>query len=195
VTLPACPSPVAWASLVDYWAHELTPADADAVEEHVFACDTCTERLGGVGALARGIARAPRRKGGMRLMLTPSLVDTLASHGVRMRHYRLQAGESVECAVGADDDLVVSWLRADFAGVERVNATALDANGAPMERFEDVPIDRKNGQVVFAHAGDELRPWPDLSFRMRLVAVDAANECERLLGEYIFHHTAFRAGG
>lgn len=191
MTHPTCGAPVGWEVLVDYWAGDLVAADAEAVEEHVFACEACAGRLAGVAALARGISRTARRTGGMRLSATPALIDALSKHGVRMRHYRLGPGESVACTVGADDDLVVTWLRADLMGTERVDLAAYDASGAPLGRWEDMPVDPASGQVLFTLPGDEMRTWPDMVQRICVVAIEQGRE--RVLGEYTFNHTGYRA--
>ena len=47
-----CANPIAWATLVDYWAGDLNDAETAVVDEHLFGCDELHDRLG------------PRRGGG-----------------------------------------------------------------------------------------------------------------------------------
>jgi len=172
-------------ALLDYWAGELPARDADELEAHVFGCDSCTARLAGVAELATAVAQLVRRRGGLQLVLTESLVKQLAAHGLRMRHYRVGPGDRVPCTVGAEDDLLVTYLRADLAEVERVDVLLGDPEHAL--RLSDVPIDRATGQVVFTVSGDAVRQWPDRVQRVELLAIEDSGE--RSLGEYAFEHT------
>src|SRR5581483_1675871 len=72
------------ATLVDYWAHALEADAVERAEEHLFACDRCARRSETMRALADGVARVVRRRGGLFLSLTPSLVERLAQDGVRL---------------------------------------------------------------------------------------------------------------
>ena len=42
---PRCPSPIEFAAVVDYWAGDLTQAEEDRVEEHIFTCGECARDL------------------------------------------------------------------------------------------------------------------------------------------------------
>jgi anti-sigma factor RsiW len=180
-----CPRPLAVESLVDYWAGALTEAEEAPLEEHLFACDACARRLRAVSALARGVADLARRRGGLRMGLTPSLAHRLASEGLRIREYRAAPGQSVPCAVGRHDDLVVTRFAADLRGVERVDLT-ITTGGQLLDRVSDLPIDRDTSSVILADAGETMRAWPAMTLVLRLVAVEAAGE--RTVGEYTFEH-------
>lgn len=185
--MTACAAAIAPAQAIDYWTGDLADDQAVAVEEHVFACDACARRVETVAELAAGVAAATRRRGGLEVPVTASLIARLEREGVRVRHYRLRPGEQVACTVGPDDDLLVSWLAIDPTGVERVDVTLCDAAGQPYQRVDDVPFDRATGEVGYANAGDTARTWPATTFRARTLAVSA--DGERVLGEYVFEHT------
>ena len=36
-----CPAPIGFADVIDYWAGDLTRAEEDRIEEHVFSCAEC----------------------------------------------------------------------------------------------------------------------------------------------------------
>lgn len=186
-----CEAPVARETIVDYWAGDLSVLEEGRVEEHVFGCDACARTLQRWGALVRGIAAVVGRRGGLTLFLTPSLLNHLEAQGLRLNQYRLEPGGFTACAARADDDVIVSSFGANFDGVERVDLCICGAEGEPVQRIEDVPVDRSNGQVIYALAADDVRTWPSMTIRARLVAVDPGGE--RLLGEYTLAHAGFRS--
>src|SRR4029453_8735554 len=54
----SCPNPVAWATLVDYWAGELDAEAAAALEEHLFGCADCTTASARVSAVTEALRAA-----------------------------------------------------------------------------------------------------------------------------------------
>jgi hypothetical protein len=187
----SCATPLSQASIVDYWAAALTEAEEAEVEEHVFSCDACAHRLEQNGELTQLVRKVVIRRGGMNISLTRALLDRLEADGLQMRHYRLAPGEQVACRVAADDDLVVTWLAADLAGIESVALTIRDGAGNPMPGVDDAPIDRAAKQVIYAISGDFARQLPTMTLRLQLVATEAGRE--RVLGDYTLMHTAERA--
>jgi len=192
MTEPRCPSPLPLELLVDYWAGASTGGDAERVEDHVFLCDSCTGRLSNVASLARGIARVSRRRGGVHTGATESMVARFETDALRMRHYRAVPGERVACTVGADDDLLVTYLRADLSNVERVDMILRDGQGRLIERIEDAPIDATTGQVIYTLSGDVARTFPAMNIDVDLIGIDKHGE--RKIASYRFEHTPFGAG-
>ena len=84
-----CPAPIGFADVVDYWAGDLTRADEDRIEEHVFACADCARELAAAEALARGIA-AVAREGRLHSVVTDAILNRLAADGVRVRMFTLE---------------------------------------------------------------------------------------------------------
>jgi hypothetical protein len=182
----ACPSD---AALADYWFGDLPEAEADAVEEHAFECDGCSARLQELAGLREGV-RELVRTGRAPVVIAPSFLGAASREGLRIREYAVGPGESVACTVTAEDDLVVSRLRADLRGVARVDLIA-EPEGGGAQRAEDVPFDAATGEVILAQSMPMLRALPTSTFRIRLVAPDDAG-AERVLGEYTFAHTRGR---
>jgi hypothetical protein len=182
-----CGTPLSMATLVDYWADDTPTADAEGVEEHVFACATCSRRLAAIANLARGVARVAAIRGGIGMVVTQAILDRLASDGLRMRHYRVRPGETVQCTVGPDDDLGVTYLAADLRDVQRVDVV-LHAHGKEWARMDDAPIDRATGQVIYTVGGDLARTFPAITVRVELHAPEREGK-GRVLGEYTFEHT------
>lgn len=176
-------------NLVAWWLGELPEAEAEAIEEHLFACALCTRRLEVLAALGSGI-RAAVSGGMLQAMISKGFLEAMRAQGLRVREYQLEPGGRVECTMTAEDDAVVSRVRAPLAGVKRLDALwRIEAGGRVEElRAEDVPFDPASGEVLsLPLAPARLRKMPAHTATMRLVAVE--EQGERELGEYVFAHT------
>ncbi|MBK9116411.1 MAG: zf-HC2 domain-containing protein [Betaproteobacteria bacterium] len=189
MTDPHCAHAIDGETLAAYWLGELEAAVEAPLEEHLFGCARCTRRLEQFAALATGI-RAAVRGGAVQAVITQPFLEQLRRQGMRIREYGLGPGERVDCTLGAKDDAVVSRLRVPLADVTRVDAVqSIDLPDGRVQqwRLEDVPFDPEAGEVLSLPSAAALRKLPAHTFRVRLVAVDAAGE--RPLGEYTFAHT------
>jgi hypothetical protein len=77
-----------------------------------------------------------------------------------------------------------------LAGVVRVDAVQsieLPDGRVRQWRLEDVPFDPGAGELISLPSAAALRKMPVHTYRVRLLAVDAAGD--RPLGEYTFAHT------
>jgi hypothetical protein len=170
--------------LVAYWLGE-----DDELEGHYFACGQCAARLEWLAALSDGV-RAALRAGALGLVVSSPFVEAMKRAGMRLREYPAAPGTTVECTLRADEDGVVSRLRAPLGGVKRIDLLArVEVGGAaePEARLEDVPFDAAAGEVVLLPPAALLKRMPQHRVRMRLVSVDAGAESP--LGEYTFSHT------
>ena len=185
MTDPRCATPVEFGDIVDYWAGDLSAADVDRIEEHVFACTVCARQLAEGEALARGIA-ALVREGRFHSLVTDALLNRLAMDGVRMRTYVLEAGDVVPCSVWADDDLVVTRIRADFSGVESVTVVTRLGSGEEISRLSNVAVRPGQGEIIDAISAALLRRLPSTLVRMTVTARAARGEWT--LGDYVLEH-------
>ena len=181
-----CAQPIDLETLIAYWLGELP--DEAATEEHVMGCAHCAQRLEWLAASAQGI-RAAVKSGALGISLTPRFLQAMKDIGMRIREYAAAPGETIHCTITAQDDAVVSRLKAPLAGVGRVDAVHTLEVGGRVERrrAEDLPFDPVASEVVFTPASSELRKMPAHTWHVQLVAVDDAGE--RPLGEYTFAHT------
>ena len=101
-----CPAPIGFADVVDYWAGDLTRAEEDRIEEHVFTCADCARELAAAEALARGIA-AVAREGRLHSVVTDAILNRLAADGVRVRTYTLEGAGSFRAPCGPTT--ISSW--------------------------------------------------------------------------------------
>lgn len=175
--------------LIDYWLGDVPPSAMNAIEEHLFACSSCSQRLSELAALGDGI-RALARHGRLHSVLTPEFVETLKAHGAKIREYRMQPGDSVNCSIAPDDDLAIAHLEAPLEGVSRLDLVFEFAQGGlPQQRLEDVVFSPAKGEIVLAPRAEDLRQLGNTVQRVRLLSVSDAGD--RLLGEYLFRHSPF----
>jgi hypothetical protein len=170
------------AQLVDYLARD--EADGPALEDHLFACDDCAQRLSELAATADAVANAVAG-GKVRAVGTDALIARLEERGVRLRHYRVEPGGRIECAVAADDVFVVAHYGADFGGVAQVDVVVTDDAGAVLARMERVPVPPDARSLPVLIRGDFLRRTAGGDHHVRLLAA------EREVARYTFAHTAF----
>ena len=184
-----CKDPIGFEALVAYWLGELPEEREAPLEEHLFACAHCTRRLEWLAALSAGV-RGAVRAGALGMMVSAPFVEAMKHAGLRLREYRIDPGGRVNCTLRADEDAVVSRIRAPLSGVKRLDALQrLEVGGVeqPEVRLEDVPFDPRSGEVLFIPPPAALKKMPAHRMRMRLVAVGEAGEMA--LGEYTFAHS------
>ena len=178
-----CPS---FGELADYWTSDITPADAEQIETHVFECERCARMLAEADRLRAGI-RDLARSGNVQAFVNDALLNRLARDGVRVRSYALGPGETVRCAVWADDDVIVARLRADFTGVESVDAEMRFDTGEEWAQATDVPVRQGETELVLALPAGLVRNAPTVPMRLTL-RHSAGSSGERILAQYVFHH-------
>ena len=179
-----CRNAIGFETLVAYWLAEMPEQDEAKLEEHLFGCAHCTRRLEDIAALASGV-RAAVKHGKVSVVVSEPFVEAMKQAGLSLREYRLEPGGSVNCTIGADDDAVVSRLRAPLAGVERLDVVNMLGGGAA-ERLADVPFDAETGEVLLIPSAAWLKTTA-FTMRTRLIAVNAAGE--RPIGDYTFNHS------
>lgn len=185
MTETRCTTPVDVVDVVDYWAGDLPKMTADRLEDHVFTCAECARQLAEGKALALGIA-AVVRQGRFHSIVTDSLLNRLAKDGVRIRMYTLEPGVVVPCSVWMDDDLVVTRIRADFAGVESATIVTRLASGQEISRLADVLVRPGQDEIIDAISASLLRRLPSTS--VRLTVTGRTGTGERTIGEYVLEH-------
>ena len=182
---PPCDQPVPFDALVDYWLEEGEPQAADAIEEHLLACDSCSGRLRGLVALGEGVRRLAH-DGALEMVVTPSFLAKATQEGLRTREYRVAPGGRVDCTVTPQDDLLVARLLGDFKGLSRLDVVE-DQEGLPTRRIEDVPFRPQDTELIVAQAMPFMRTMQRARLRIRLVSPEP--DGERLVGEYTFDHS------
>jgi hypothetical protein len=180
-----CRAPIEFADVVDYWAGELTRVEEDRIEEHVFTCAGCARELAAAEGLARGIA-AVAREGRLDSVVTDAILNRLAADGARVRMYTLEEGKIVHCAVWADDDLVVTRIRADLAEVDSVSIVTRQASGDEISRLSDVTVRPGQREILNAFSAARLRKLPPTRVQVSVMAQVGSGE--RTIAEYTLEH-------
>ena len=151
----------------------------------MFTCAACARQLAEGATLARGIA-AVARDGRFHSIVTDAFLNRLAQDGVRIRMYAVEPGDVVPCSVWADDDLIVTRIRADFAGVASVTLVTRIASGEEISRISDIAVQPGQREIIAAIAASLIRPLP--STRLQLIVTARAEGGERTLGDYVLQH-------
>jgi hypothetical protein len=184
-----CPAPIGFADVVDYWAGELTRAEEDRIEDHVFGCADCARELAVAEALARGVA-AVAREGRLHTVVTDAILNRLAADGLRIRMYTLEGEAVVPCAVWAGDDLVVARIRADFTGVDTVTIVTRRASGDEIGRLTDVAVRPGQREILNAFSAGRLRALPATRVHVSVTTPGGGPDGggERTLAEFTLEH-------
>jgi hypothetical protein len=179
-----CKSPIGFETLLGYWLGEVPETREASLEEHLLGCAYCSKRLERLVALGSGL-RAAVKDGKVSMAVSASFVEAMKQAGLRLREYRVEPGAAVNCTISADDDAVVSRLRAPLANVKRVDLVR--TRGGSEVRVADVPFNAEAGEVLVVPGPAWLKTMPAFQMQMRLIAVDEGGERE--IGDYTFNHS------
>jgi len=180
-----CPAPIGFTDVVDYWAGDLTQAEEGRIEEHVFACAGCARELAAAQALARNIVSVAR-EGRLHSVVTDAILNRLAADGVRIRTFTLEGSGIVPCAVWADDDLVVSRIRANFEDADSVTIVTRQASGEEIARVSDIALRPGQHEILNAFSAAHLRKLP--ATRVHVTVTGQTGSAERTIVEYTLEH-------
>jgi hypothetical protein len=187
--MTSAPSHPALSELIDYWLSELPQPAAEALEEHVFDCAACGDRLDAVRANADAIVGLVRG-GGLSSRATTALLNRVSRDRLNVRVYTVAPGEVVACTVGPQDDFLITHFIVDAATEPRLDLAMCDDEGHELSRVQDVAFDRAAGHVttVFAARPKQHDPSGRRTFKLFAPTADG----ERELGRYTMDHTAMR---
>lgn len=188
---PPCDTPIDAAVLADYWAECLPAAEEAAVEEHLFACDACGDRLRELTALVEGI-RTLARGADLRMVVSDDYVRQARAEGLRVRQYDIPAGGTIHCTVTADDDMLIARFAADMTRAGHVDLSFCDEAGVERGRLRDVPVRQDAGAVIFQESIGFAKGSPSEVLRVRVLGMES--DRERILAEYTLLHTRNIAG-
>lgn len=183
----SCASSLDAATLAEYWLGTLVAAEEESVEEHLFACEECGVRLDWVIALAEGL-RAVTREGSLLTVVSEAFLKRAEEEGLRVRQYAPAPGESVQCTVTAQDDLLVGRLAAKLNTAKRIDLSLCDPGGVEQFRLRDIPFEPAAGCVLWQQSITFAKAAPTSTMVAKLIEVGDSGS-ENLLGEYTFCHT------
>ena len=182
-----CSDPLDAAVLADYWLGILPAPDEETVEEHLFDCDFCGDRLRETIALAEGLRRLAS-SGALRMTVSRSFISRAIETGAHVRQYYPSPGDTVECTVTAEDDFLIAHLAADLSGVARLDLSLSDTAGNELYRLSDIPIATDTSSVIYHESMTFAKGAASKSLVIRLIPHDASGR-EQAPHQYIFQHT------
>ncbi len=141
-----CPSPLAFETLVAYWAGDLEPLESDRVEEHSMGCGPCTEASARVAAMAQAVrAQIPP-------ILSRDALANLRARGVRILDNPMQPGERKQAVFPPSVDVLLHRLGGlDLSSATRVAVTvSVEETSEVIFQSDDAPFDREAGEVLIA---------------------------------------------
>jgi anti-sigma factor RsiW len=142
----SCTSPIAWESLVDYWAGDLAQHEQDVLEEHVMGCERCASASARVAAMTEAFrAMIPP-------LLTPETLARLHSKGLRILENPMHPGERKQVLFPANVDVLLHRLGGlDLAHATRVSFTLrVESTAHVLIAIDDAVFDRNAGAVLVA---------------------------------------------
>jgi hypothetical protein len=174
--------------LLDYLCGDLTNDEADRLEDHLFGCESCAEKLEGLDSLRRTVARAvsSARVGAN---VNQEFLERARSDGLTLREYRIDEGQTVSCFAGPEDLVVVRLA----AAAEQASVVDLEVEFRDLEQDQAVPferkalsVDRNLRELVLVFPGEEVRGYPRSRWTMRLH--ENAPDGPRVLGPFVMDH-------
>jgi hypothetical protein len=146
VTRTACDSPVAWETLVDYWAGDLAAAAEGDLESHLMGCASCSATSARVAALTEALrAEIPA-------LLAPDQLARLRATGLRIDENPMLPDQRKRVAFPADVDLMIHRLGGlDLSTATQVSFTLrVEETDQVVVDIDDAPFDREGGAVLLA---------------------------------------------
>jgi anti-sigma factor RsiW len=175
--------------LVDYLLGELPAGEAERLEGHFFECAACAAKIESIERIGTTIADVTRHAS-VGANVNGAFVDRAARDGLTLREYRIPAGETVACAAGPED-LVVIRLAANFGGATDLS---LDVTFHDLENDETSPAvtrqivaDRDLSEVVLVFPGELVRTYPRSRWTLRVGGELPSGRAE--FGPFIMDHT------
>jgi hypothetical protein len=172
---------VAPEDLTAWVAGEAPDVGADAVEEHVFACDSCAELAKELDALVRRL----------RIMVPPLLtaerrraLESAATTSIPTLH--ASPGDEKTLTLGKGREVGFWVLHADIREAEHVDCEMFSLDGTLVASFPDVPFDAERGEIVLGcQTHYRALGLPD-DILVRLSTVDS--EEKKPVAEYRLNH-------
>lgn len=134
-----------FATLVDYWTRDMSPAEAEDVEAHLFECDACTVEASRVAKVTAAIrAQLPPA-------ITTAELAQLRTRGLAIEENVFVPGKRATVTFGDKVDLMIHHLSGlDLAAAERVALTVRSERGGVLHHDPFVPFDAATGEVLIA---------------------------------------------
>jgi hypothetical protein len=177
--MSTCFKPVPFESFVSYWAGDLDAKAGEELEDHVFACPTCTamsERIAAVTEKMRSLEPA---------VIPAARLAELRAGGKRIEDNFVAPGERKRVVFAAQDMIVHHLGGLDVVDVDRVSIVVRsEGTNQIVTEYPSVPFDPKAGEVLIA-CQRHFAVFPaDIAFEVTTFAGGAAKKTTR----YVVDH-------
>jgi hypothetical protein len=175
----SCSSPISWADLVLYWAGDLALAQAEAIEEHLMGCESCSTESARVSGVVEGLREL------IPPVVSRAALDRLRARGMRIAENSFAPGRQ-SVVFPRDVDLLVHRL-ADFdlSQAERVRvAVRIESTGDLLVEDVNAPFDVDDGVLIACQKHFANLP-PDVLFEVTAIEASGAERTAR----YLIPHT------
>ena len=156
--------PLDHATLVRYWAGDLSDEESEGVEDHLFSCDACFEAVGTVAGLATALRDA------LPPIVLERDLERARLRGTLWERNDFLPGEPKEAWMRRGIDILIHRLVLEDPGAfDRASVEFETLDGEPLFTFADVPVDRDSGAVLIAcqRHFTQVFPEPDVRIRVR----------------------------
>ena len=160
----SCASPLAWETLVDWWAGDLDEAAGSAVEEHVLGCEVCAAVANRVAATAESLRTM------VPPVVAPERLAGLFRAGLKILENPIAPGQTCDFHFPRNADLAVHVLGGlSLRPGERLDVTLRSlTTGNVLGHVEDAPFDAQRGAVYLACQRDYAQLDHDLVAEVRV---------------------------
>jgi hypothetical protein len=159
----SCRAPLPYDRLVDYWSTDLAVEDNDAIEAHLFRCESCTAVAERLGVLVQAFRTQ------IPMVVLPSDVVALRERGLTVVDNVFMPGVRSPVAFEPGTDLLVHHLGGlDLSDAQRVEVSVRSESAGPISVELFAPFDRERGEVLIACQRHFSALPPDIVFDVRV---------------------------
>lgn len=164
----SCDQAIPRPQLAAYWSGDLTEAESEAIEHHVFACDSCASAWRKLAELVESLAtRLPPT-------LSAGAIARLERSGQRLLQTMIEPDARAVVTFNKEVDLLVHRLQVTgLERVERLDCEVIDAaSGASIIGFANVHFEPERAEVNLVCQRHYAERFPP-DARIKLVSVTA----------------------
>ncbi len=153
--MKVCQTPIGAERLIAYWADELTAAETDAIDEHVFACDACTQESERISSVVQAF------RGAIPPVITRPHIEALRGRGNVVVESDFEPGVRKVARFERGVDVLIHRLCGlPLAGADRVAVMVRSESGDTLAVDPFAPFDAHRGEVLIA-CQRHFQSYPD----------------------------------
>jgi hypothetical protein len=159
----SCTAPMGLEQLVAYWSKDLDAGAEAAVEEHLFACDTCFANAERVQRVVQAFRIGPPP------VISQTELEALRAKGLTLGENSFGPGQGETVTFARGIDMLIHHLTGlDLTGAERVEVIVRSKSHGVIFEEPVAPFDRQRGEVLIACQRHFAAFPPDIVFDVRV---------------------------